>query len=113
MQLIRVVFKLKLQTEFGEARARWLTCSCLERRGRPPADACEGPSCAQSVRLIGGHEALGGWNLARSLLLHWTPGDQWVVRHRAPRPGAPARPHTSALHSLALVPRPRGVLGAR
>lgn len=48
VQVIKVVFKMKLQTEFGE-----------------------------SVRLVGGHEALGGWNLAHSIELHWTPSDVW------------------------------------
>ena len=48
VQIIKVVFKIKLQAEFGEG-----------------------------LRLIGGHESMGSWSLARSVAMHWTPGDVW------------------------------------
>ena len=50
VQLVKVVFKLKLQAEFGEG-----------------------------LRLVGGHEALGGWSLAKSAGMRWTPGDVWCT----------------------------------
>ena len=48
VQLIKVVFKLKLQAEFGEG-----------------------------LRLIGGHESMGSWSLAKSVPMRWSPGDVW------------------------------------
>ena len=48
VQIIKVVFKIKLQAEFGEG-----------------------------LRLIGGHESMGSWSLSRSIPMHWTPGDVW------------------------------------
>ncbi len=48
MQLIKVVFKLKLQADFGEG-----------------------------LRLIGGHDSMGSWSLAKSVAMRWSPGDVW------------------------------------
>jgi hypothetical protein len=48
VQFVKVVFRLQLQADFGEG-----------------------------LRLIGGHELLGGWSLQRSLPMRWTPGDVW------------------------------------
>uniref|UniRef100_A0A383WKL3 CBM20 domain-containing protein n=1 Tax=Tetradesmus obliquus TaxID=3088 RepID=A0A383WKL3_TETOB len=33
----------------------------------------------QSIRIIGGHEAMGAWNLAKAPFLRWSEGDLWNV----------------------------------
>jgi len=66
VQLVKVVFKLKLQAEFGEARA-----------SHAHAALSSHPVALQGLRLIGGHETMGGWSLGRSVAMRWTPGDVW------------------------------------
>ena len=49
VQLIKVRFMIKKQVEFGEV-----------------------------LRMVGGHESMGGWSLRKSPALKWSDGDVWV-----------------------------------
>lgn len=49
VQLIKVRFMIKKQVEFGEV-----------------------------LRMVGGHESMGGWSLRKSPALKWSEGDVWV-----------------------------------
>lgn len=61
------------------------------------------------MRLIGGHELLGAWNLEHAVQLNWSPGDVWTVRAAPPRlwvsrfcvsePGEPTRALLDPAHT--------------
>lgn len=58
------------------------------------------------MRLIGGHELLGAWNLEQSVQLNWSPGDVWVVRNGPPPPPRVSPPACCASLTGALTPTP-------
>jgi len=46
-----------------------------------------GALARQGLRLVGGHEALGNWDLQQSVLLNWDSNNVWVVRTPRTRAG--------------------------